>query len=313
MRPRTSMTGPSVDFPAVVATGVMRWRASAVPWAVRGLWVTLPFAAGPALAGALDGASGPVRALASGGLWAGWAAGVVASFIRHPVALTALRTLAPAAVVSAVAAAAGGHPSPLAVAWTAVTAAWSFAPGVGFRWVNGPAYGDERRFPLRAPGAMVYGALAVVWAVGLVAVTSGPLLLAARQWVWGALASGLGVPLGFLLLKSMHNLSRRWAVFVPAGLVLHDPLTLLDPVLFPRRSLVFIGPARRERAADLVDLTMGAPGLALEVVLSEAARLVLLRPGRREGESRRAAAVVFTPTRPGAVMEEARARRLPVR
>ncbi|HVL29060.1 MAG TPA: hypothetical protein VM390_12980, partial [Acidimicrobiales bacterium] len=79
--------------PAVSSEQVVRW-------AVRLLWVALPFTAGPSLAGALDAASRPVQLVASVGLWAGWAVGVAASAVALPAALTALRLLAPAAVAA---------------------------------------------------------------------------------------------------------------------------------------------------------------------------------------------------------------------
>ena len=74
------------------------------PWLLRALWVALPFTVGPSLADALHGASEPVRTVASLGLWTGWGLGVAASLVAHPVSLTALRLLAPAVVVAALAA-----------------------------------------------------------------------------------------------------------------------------------------------------------------------------------------------------------------
>ncbi|MBV9042028.1 MAG: hypothetical protein JOZ68_13555, partial [Acidimicrobiia bacterium] len=92
----------------------------AFPWLLRAWWAALPFTAGPGLADALRGAADPVRTLASVGLWTGWAAGLTATLVPHPVSLTALRVLAPAAVAAAVAAAVGGEASDWAAAWTAV-------------------------------------------------------------------------------------------------------------------------------------------------------------------------------------------------
>ena len=86
-----------------------------LPWLIRALWAALPFTTGPTLAAALDAASVPVRTVAATGLWLGWAAGMVAAFVPHPVALTTLRVVAPAAVVAALTAAVAGHPSALAV------------------------------------------------------------------------------------------------------------------------------------------------------------------------------------------------------
>ena len=279
-----------------------------VSWVVRLAWIALPFTAGPALADALDAASRPVQLVASSGLWAGWAVGVVAALVPHPLSLTALRVVAPAAVVAVVAAAAAGHASALALGWATVTAAWVFAPPFGLACVNGPAYPNERRLLLRAPGALLIGPLAVAWALAVAGVATGPLLLAARQWVAGAVATFVGAPIAVLLLRSMHGLSRRWAVFVPAGLVLHDPLTLADPVLFPRQTIEVLRPAPAD--TDSLDLTQRAPGLALELLLVDKAELTLVRPGVRAGEPGRTTRLLFTPTRPGAVLEQARTRRI---
>jgi hypothetical protein len=234
--------------------------------------------------------------------------GAVATAVALPVALTALRVLAPAVVVASLAAALGGHASPLAIGWAVVTAGWAYAPVIGARWVNGPAYPNERRFLLRAPGSLLFGPLAVAWAIAVTGVAAGPLLLAAHVWVGGVIALVLGWALAGVLLRAMHDLSRRWLVFVPAGIVLHDPLTVVDPVLFRRQTVTRLGPA----PPGALDLTQKSPGLALEISLDEETALALVRPGRRLGESVKATKMLITPTRPGAVIAEARRRRLPV-
>ncbi|HEX3621133.1 MAG TPA: hypothetical protein VHT97_02350 [Acidimicrobiales bacterium] len=280
-----------------------------LPWLVRVLWAALPFTVGPALAAALDGASSPVRLVASAGLWIGWSASMIATFAPHPLALTALRFVAPAVVLAAVLAALGGHASPLALAWATVSCAWAFAPAVGATCVNGPAYPNERRYLLRPPGPLLMGPLPLAWAVTVAGIAAGPLLLAARVWVLGAITLLVGWPLAVLLLKSIHNLSRRWAVFVPAGMVLHDPLVLFDPLLFPRQDIAALRPAAR-RDPSYVDLSQRAPGLGVEMDLVEVATVTLLKPGRREGEPVDASRLRFTPTRPGAVIDEAHRRRI---
>ena len=282
-----------------------------LPWLVRALWAALPFTTGPTLAAALDAASVPVRTVASAGLWLGWAAGMVAAFVPHPIALTTLRVVAPAAVVAALTAAVAGHPSALAVAWATVACAWAFAPGFGAWCVNGPAYPNERRFLLRPPGPLIRGPLPLAWTLTVAGIGAGPLLLAARQWVAGGLLLLLGWPVALLLLKSLHNLSRRWAVFVPAGVVLHDPIVLFDPTLFRRQDVAALRLGQVRDPAYL-DLSQRAPGLGLDMDLAEPAVVTLLRPGRREGDPVEAARLRFTPTRPGAVLEEARRRRISV-
>lgn len=281
-----------------------------VPWLVRALWLGLPFTAGPVLAAALDAASRPVQAVTSTGLWLAWAAGLLATAVALPVSLTVLRVLAPATALVVIAAAVGGHTSAPAIGWTAVTVAWVFAPAVGTLCVNGPAYPNERRFLLRVPGSLLFGPLALAWALAVAGIGAGPLLLAARQWVLGAIVTAIGLPLAGVLLKAMHDLSRRWLVFVPAGVVVHDPLTVVDPVLLQRPALARIGPAPKDTSA--VDLSQKAPGLALELDLRDEIELALVRPGRRLGEAVTTRQVLVTPTRPGALLAEARRRRLPV-
>jgi hypothetical protein len=278
-----------------------------LPWLVRGLWAGLPFTAGPALAAALDAASRPVQLVASTGLWLGWAAGMIAAFAPHPIALTTLRVVAPAAVVATVLAALGEHFSPLAVAWSTVACAWAFAPAIGAACVNGPAYPNERRFLLRPPGPLLAGPLPLAWALSVAGIAAGPLLLAARQWVLGGLLLLVGWPLAGLLLKSIHNLSRRWAVFVPAGIVLHDPVVLFDPTLFRRQEITALRPAA---SPEPYDLSQRAPGLGLEMQLAELTTVTLQKPGQREGVAIHATGLRFTPTRPGAVLAEARRRRI---
>lgn len=280
-----------------------------LPWLVRALWAALPFTTGPTLAAALDAASRPVQLLASTGLWAGWAVGMVAAFVPHPITLTTLRVVAPAAVVAALLAALGEHPSALAIAWAGVACAWAFAPAIGAAYVNGPAYPNERRFPLRPPGPLLAGPLPSAWVLSVAGIAAGPLLLAARQWVLGGLLLVVGWPLAFLLLKSIHNLSRRWAVFVPAGVVLHDPVVLFDPMLFRRQEITAFRPATDADTGSF-DLSQRAPGLSIQMEFDEPATLTLLKPGKREGVAIHASAVRFTPTRPGAVLEEAARRRI---
>jgi hypothetical protein len=278
-----------------------------LPWLLRGLWAGLPFTAGPALAAALDSASRPVQLVASTLLWLGWAVGMIAAFAPHPLALTALRVVAPAAVFVALGAALAGERSPLAVVWAAVACAWAFAPAIGAMCVNGPAYPNERRFLLRPPGPLLAGPLPLAWALSVAGIAAGPLLLAAKQWVLGGLVLLVGWPLAVLLLKSIHNLSRRWAVFVPAGVVLHDPVVLFDPTLFRRQDITGM---RLGAHPDYFDLSQRAPGLGIEMELGELTTVTLLKPGRREGAAIHATGLRFTPTRPGAVLEEARRRRL---
>ena len=271
-----------------------------LPWALRLAWIVLPFTAGPAFGDALDGRSGPVRATASVGLWVAWAVVVLAVLVPRPIGLTALRVLAPAGLVAAVATG-----SPLAAASAAVAVALAFAAGTGFLFVNGAAYGDERRHLLRPPAPLLVGPVVLAGAAVVAGVAAGPLLLASRQWVAGAAALAVGLPVAAVAARALHSLSGRWAVLVPAGLVLKDHLALVDPVLFRRRDVELLHPAPAD--TDALDLTARAPGLALELRLREEASLAVV-PG---GELRTVTGLLFVPTRPGALLADAETRRIP--
>jgi hypothetical protein len=151
--------------------------------------------------------------------------------------------------------------------------------------------------------------LPLAWTLAVTGIAAGPLLLAAKQWVLGGVVLLVGWPVAGLLLKSVHNLSRRWAVFVPAGVVLHDPVVLFDPTLFRRQDITAFRPATTADTGSY-DLSQRAPGLGIQLELAETTTVTLLKPGRREGVAIHATGLRFTPTRPGAVLEEARRRRL---
>jgi hypothetical protein len=277
-------------------------------WVLRVLWIVLAFAAGPAFADALDGASDAVRTVATAGLWSAWAAVVVATFVPRPIGLTTLRVVAPASVAALAAAAAGGHTSVPGLVVATIVVVLATTPEVASVFVNGGAYANERRFPLRVPGPLFLGPLELAWALVVVGVGAGPLLLAAEQWVAGAVASAVGLPLAWFLVRPLHTLSRRWAVLVPAGLVLHDPISLRDPVLFPRPVIEVLRPAAAD--TDSLDLSQRALGLTLELVLREKVPMTLMKPGARAGVEGASARLLFTPARPGALLTAAAERRI---
>lgn len=288
-------------------------------WAFRGLWVVLPVAAGPALGAALDGRNDTVALVASVILWLGWAAVLVASLVPSTVGLTVLRMLAPAAgVATAWAVVAGtdadfgevGVGDVVGLVVTAAAAVVAMAPSVGDAFVDGSSYGPERRFALRVPAPVLLGPLELTWAVALAGVLTGPLLLAAEQWVAGVAALLVGLPLAFWAVRSLHALSRRWLVFVPGGLVIHDPLTVTESVLMPKTMVAHLGPAPAD--TDAYDLTQRAAGLALQVDLTEPLPVSLYRPRAERAETATVERLLFTPTRPAHVLDAAEERRLPV-
>ncbi len=288
-------------------------------WVFRVVWATLPLAAGPALADALDPRSQAVRTVASVALWLGWAAVLAASLVPSTVSLTIIRVVAPAAPVATAWAtldrtsAAGGADTVaglVALVATSVAAVVVMDARIGDRFVDGSSYGPERRLALRVPAPVLLGPLELTWAASLAGALAGPLLLASRQWVAGGIATVVGLGVVFWAARSLHALSRRWLVFVPGGMVLHDPLTVTESVLMPRAMIERLGPAPADSRA--YDLTQRAPGLALEVTLREPLPVSLYRPRSRQPETATVEQVLFTPTRPAAALDAAAERRIPV-
>jgi hypothetical protein len=277
-------------------------------------WAALPLTLGPALGDALGERSGAVASTGSVLAWVVWAAVLLAVAVPRAVSLTALRTAAPLAAVVGVWAALAGRQAGadlVAAVWSAVVVLAAFAPGTGDAFVDGSSYGDERRMLLRPPLPLLLGPLELTWGATVAGPVAAPLLLAAEQWALGAVVGGVGLAAAVVGARAMHGLSRRWVVFVPTGLVLHDLHLLADPVLFPRTSVARLGPASAPAAGEVLDLTAGSPGLALQLDLREPLQ-VAPRRGARALDVVDVAHLRFTPSRPGALLTEAERRRVPV-
>ena len=285
-------------------------RVNIVLWAARAAWVSLPFTVGPALGDAVHGWDAAVRSTATIGLWGVWLAVLVASLVPLPVALTVWRIGAPAPTAAVAVAAATRHASLLATVFALAAVALAFTPAVGLWAVNGPAYGDERRYPLRTPVVVLFGPAVVSWVVTVGAPVAAVLLLAQQRWVIGGVVALLGGGGAFLAARALHGLSRRWLVFVPAGIVVHDPIALADPVLFQRGVVTGIGPAPAEAGDGRLDLTAGAAGLALAIRFREPTGVMTItKAGRRPtAEKVDAGELLVTPTRASAVLADAAAR-----
>jgi hypothetical protein len=278
-------------------------------------WASLVITAGPAAADAVESWSSAPRAVASLMLWAAWGAVLLASFAPRPLGLTLLRTAAPVALVLAAVTvpAAGPGSGLLAVAGTAFAAWLAFTPAVGYRFVNGAAYGEERRYPLRVPPALLLGPVPLAGALLTGGVAAGPLLLADERWVAGVVALALAVPVVRVTGRSLYALSQRWAVLVPAGIVLKDPLTLVDPVLFPRERIASLRPLPFPAAPadDILDLRLGAAAGSLVLELTDEAQLFRARGRQRGGEAVKARRLAFSPRQPEALLAEAATRKKP--
>ena len=279
-------------------------------WVLRIAWVAHAALAAPAIAQALEDRSRPVQLVAAGGAWTVWFVGLLATLVPSTLGLTVLRMILPGALGAALLASATGASPIAAIAATTVAGVAlviGFSGDVGQVFVGGSAYGDETRLVLRPPGPLLIGPVPVLGALTVAATISGPLLLAARAWWWGAIVSLAALALVVLAGRRFHVLSCRWLVFVPAGLVVHDPFVLAETVMFRRAEVD--GVELAEVDTDAADLTGAALGTAVEVRLTTAGTVVLAptrsRPG---GTALHVRSFLVSPTRPGRALAEARRR-----
>jgi hypothetical protein len=290
-----------------------RRLAPVVVWIARLAWVAVAVAGGSAVDAAVDGRSAAVRWTAAVGGWTTWAAVALALAIPSVRTLTVVRVAAPLAVAATVACGLGGASTVdllLLGLPTFVAVAAVLTPEVAIAYVQASAYGDEERFPLRAPAAAGTAAV-LTWVLWAVATVSGPLLLAARQWVVGGLVALAAVAGAVYLAPRWDRLSQRWLVLVPAGLVVRDPVVLADTLMLRRDQITSIGLARE--GTDATDLTGPASGYAVEVATAVPLNAVSAStPADPDGRPIRLRAFLVSPSRPGRALERAAARGLPV-
>jgi hypothetical protein len=280
-------------------------------WPLRGFWVAIPVTLGPSLDVALAPTSRPVQLTASIGLWALWTIALAAMLIPRAATLTVVRVVVPAGLMAAIWSVSTAGIDLLGVIGVGVAlcaAVLALTGIVADELVNGSSYGDERRMTLRVPGPLMLGPVEATWVAIVAGAVTGPMLLAAEVWVVGVPATVVGAAAVALGVRAIHGLSTRWVIFVPTGLVLHDPASLESPVLFPRMMITRLGPAPSDTAAT--DVTAGALGLALQVSLAEPQDVVTT--SRRVASREVTSQVMFTPARPSAVLAEADRRRIRV-
>lgn len=308
-------------------------------WPARVLWLGLPLVVGWGLRETTESLlSGPRLTIEIVG-WILWFGGLLATFAPSTISITVIRMLAPAIVGFGllVGVATGTWPQSLlvALAYGLLVTTVVFMPTFGDRMVNGSAYGSERRMALRPPAFALFGPIQLIWLLSFVGLACAPLLIANERYIEAVIATIVGAGLIYVAGKILHQFARRWIVFVPAGFVIHDPLTLVDSVLFRRSSIKALGPAlagepsspdtassssapsESGEVTDL-DLSGGAPGLALTVATKEALPVTIRPAGVFSGGSPidtggiikniQTTTITFTPTLPGALLQEARVR-----
>lgn len=288
-------------------------NVSPLTWALRALWLTLPLTVGDLVTAALADRSDAVGVTVVVLAWAVWAGGLLASLVVLPPALTALRILAPLPLAAAALGAVEVTPSGagwLGLAAAAVVVVLALSAEVGADFIDGASYGDERRFGLRPPGALLLGPVQLTWLLTVAPLLVGLPLLAARSWLVGGALTALGLATAWWGVGVLHRLSRRCLVFVPAGLTLVDELTVVDPILFRRRDVGRLGPAPAD--SNALDLSGAAPGLILQIDVDPPVPVLPTVGRRRETQVAAVDSMLVAPSRPGALLRHAGTRDLAV-
>jgi hypothetical protein len=281
--------------------------ALAGSWGPRILWLAVGVTGAWSVGEALDGRSAAVRATVTIGAWVVWGIGVVALVVPSALGLTVIRMTAALVCGAAVVSWIYGAGATAAACFLACALVGGLLIGgadFGQRCVQASAYGDEQRFLLRPPAAFLLP-VAIAGLVWIAAMIAAPLLLASATWIPGVIVAIVAVFSTWLLLPRFGALSRRWLVFVPAGVVVHDPVVLGDTVMISRPDIVGIDLALADTEA--ADLTGPAAGHAVEIGLRSMATVVLA-PTKADprGKALHVQAFIVAPTRPGVVLLAAR-------
>lgn len=282
-------------------------------WTLRVLVVALAISMTVAIGNAADvrsSAAAPVATIAWG---LGTIALVIALVVPSPLALTLVRMLAPATMAAAVTAlllGGGALWGTVAVVTSVLTSMVALSAEAAEALVQGSAYGREYRLPLRTPAVLLMPML-LIWSVWCTALLSAVLALGAEHWVIGIVLAILAGALGWLLAQRLHHLSRRWLVIVPAGIVVHDAVTLGETLMVQRRNVAVahLAPADTQAA----DLTGPAAGHALEIVLRDMELVVLAATvAEPKGKALHVQSILVAPSRPGRALKALADGKIPV-
>lgn len=282
-------------------------------WIVRVLWLALPFTLLESVVDATSSAHDTTRLTTQALFWVLWAATFMVSLVPAPSTLTVQRMLVPLAPAASLCAAVVTAPGALGWAGLAlgtIATVIDMSAPVGDWFVDGASYGDERRFALRPPAALLFGPLPVVWFLTVAPLLTAIMLIADGRYLFGVPLVLLGIATALWGGLASWRLARRWLVFVPAGVTLVDDMALAEPVLFARAKLRSVGPAHVDSTA--LDLSVGAPGLVIELAFTDPVEVVPAVGRDNVKDPRDVDSVLVVPSRPGTLLDHAESRSLPV-
>ena len=202
-------------------------------------------------------------------MWILWTVAAIATWILHPISLTAIRLSSPLVFMYLIAQLPSEDYGVLPVVTTTaslVSLLLIYTSDFGMIQVQAGAYGNERRFLLRIPVSLVLPTL-LTWVVlsALFVITDN--LFESGLWLGGSVVALFAAAAMWKFVPQLHRLTMRWLVRVPAGWVIHDGVLLAENLLMRTHNVgsMQLAPATTE-AVDLSGITHGIP---LEISLRE--------------------------------------------
>jgi len=275
-----------------------------VVWASR-LSVIATGLAVPLLNNALRQMSSLTGISSTVGIWLLWSIALLCTLVPSSSALTAIRLALPTifVIVAAVAVATGissGVAAALAISLLA--SLLIFSGDIGDSFVQLAAYGDERRYLLRCPPAMLLVQV-LSWLVWLTLTIVAINLLASDALILGAVVAIAALLLTIVLPRRFHRFSRRWLVSVPAGLVIHDHVVLAETAMFMNNAVIEVGIDLAP--SEAADLSGKCSGIGLLIALKDFDTVVLAATPKTPGGSAiHVKSMRICPTRPGRAITE---------
>ncbi len=271
-------------------------------WLIRGLWVGAAVVALMTLAETLQELGTTQFVAIVVPLWLCWLGGFVGLLVPSNLSLTTIRVVSPILTAVWISLAIDWQTAMAAAATSSVLLLLIYSHRFGFAMVNGSAYGSEKRY-LLAPPVPAVAVVNVCGAASIVAAIWSVRLIQGGS-VWIIAAAALFAAATFVLTRFSHQLSLRWIVFVPAGLVVHDPIALSHSALFRRPEIEYLTTSQSGTVDDsTLDLSMGAPGLSSSIQTKDELVIDL-----RSQEPVKATNIRVTPSAPGALLKQARLR-----
>ncbi|MGA0877793.1 MAG: hypothetical protein ACO3SP_01605 [Ilumatobacteraceae bacterium] len=257
-------------------------RERVVVWVLRVVVVALALTV-PLVDSALDGLNDASRVVVSIVLWTLWAGALLCILVPSSSSLTALRLMVPAhGATTLMIVIAHGELDAwnlLAVSLAIVVTVATMSGDIGRHWVQLSAYGDERRYLLACPTAMIM-AQVLTWMVWFALGGSAVIALtadnpSAMATVLGIVAAVLTVAGLGILPRRFHRFTRRWLVWVPAGLVVHDHVVLAETAMVSKRAITGVDLWHPGDEPEPLDVTGGPPRPGIAISLQEAETMIL--------------------------------------